>query len=216
MVTLTKFEQSAFLLHSSVANQTFGFDFGIFSREQVPSLPPMKGLFISHIHADHYLAENVKAIKSEKVFASVEVREDLQQMGIDSMKLVAHDLVGFGAIEARVFEVDHGPISKPISNLGFDIQIEDKRILFCGDMKVAAPVSDVKFDVVFVPVCGGAVIFDAAEAMAFLKGLQRPGTVIPVHYHGQADPESGNQFAFLSAGTFNVKVLQVNETFQLS
>lgn len=216
MVTLTKFEQSAFLLHSSVANQTFGFDFGIFSREQVPSLPPMKGLFISHVHADHYSAENVKAIKAEKVFASAEVRDDLQQAGISSMKLVAHDLVGLGAIEARVFEVDHGPISKPISNLGFAIQIEDKRILFCGDMKVAALVPDVKFDVVLVPVCGGAVIFDAAEAMVFLKGLQHPGMVIPIHYHGQADPESGDRFARLCAGAFNVKVLQVNETIELS
>jgi L-ascorbate metabolism protein UlaG (beta-lactamase superfamily) len=215
MITITKFEQSGFLLHSSEANETFGFDFGIYSKEAITLLPPLKALFISHVHSDHYAAENVAAIQTEIIFAAAEVQEDLQRLGIGAIKLVDHDQIGYGAIEINAFEVNHGPISKPISNLGFSMQIEEKRFLFCGDMKIAAQVPDIQFDLVLVPVGGGAVIFDAAEAIAFVSSLNKPGTIIPIHYQGKADPESGATFARLAGDDFHVKVLAVTEQFQL-
>lgn len=218
MVTIQKFEQSAILLTDNKAKQTFAFDFGIFSESQIPSLPELKAVFVSHEHGDHYKFDHIKAMKTEKVYAATEPHQDLSSRGFekDVLELVVNkDVVGYGAIEVTAFEVDHGAISKPISNLGFHIHLAGKNILFCGDMKVPGEVPDVDYDLTLIPVCGGKVIMDFEEALGFLKSLRHPGLVVPIHYHGQADPESGNKFREFAGGDFQVKVLDVKQKIEL-
>ncbi|WP_111682845.1 MBL fold metallo-hydrolase [Winogradskyella tangerina] len=216
MVTIRKFEQSAILLTDSKTGQNFAFDFGVFSQAQIPVLPKLKAVFISHEHGDHYLYDNVIAMKSEKIFSADEPHQDLTSKGVEAEKIKDNDVVGYGAIEVTAFEVDHGPISKPISNLGFYIKIGDKNILFCGDMKVPGVVPDIHYDLTLIPVCGGEVIMNADEALSFLSSLRHPGVVVPLHYHGQADPQSGAKFYDYASHKFDVKVLDVNDKLHLT
>lgn len=219
MVTIQKFEQSAILLSDNKVKQTFAFDFGIFSEAQIPSLPQLKAVFVSHEHGDHYKYDHIKAMKTEKVFAATEPHLDLSNRGFDKelLELVVNkDVVGFGAIEVTAFEVDHGAISKPISNLGFHIRIAGKNILFCGDMKVPSEVPDMEYDLTLIPVSAGKLIMDFEEAVGFLKALRHPGLVVPIHYHGQADPESGIKFRELAGKDFHVKVLDVKQKIEIA
>jgi L-ascorbate metabolism protein UlaG (beta-lactamase superfamily) len=215
MVTLQKFEQSAILFTDNETKQTFAFDFGVFSEAHIPLLPELKAVFISHEHGDHYKFDHVKSMKTEKVFAATEPHQDLTNRSVAAELVVNKDVVGYGAIEVTAFEVDHGEISKPISNLGFHICIAGKNILFCGDMKVPGEVPDVEYDLTLIPVCGGKVIMDFEEAIEFLKTLRHPGLVVPIHYHGQADPESGIKFRELAGKDFQVKVLDVKQKIEL-
>lgn len=215
MVTIQKFEQSAILLTDNKAKQTFAFDFGIFSELHIPSLPELKAVFVSHEHGDHYKFDHIKAMKTEKVFAATEPHQDLTNRSVAAELVVNKDVVGYGAIEVTAFEVDHGAISKPISNLGFHIHLAGKNILFCGDMKVPGEVPDVEYDLTLIPVCGGKVIMDFEEALGFLKSLRHPGLVVPIHYHGQADPDSGNKFREFAGGDFQVKVFDVKQKIEL-
>ncbi|HEX5554273.1 MAG TPA: MBL fold metallo-hydrolase [Chitinophagaceae bacterium] len=215
MVTLQKFEQSAILLTDNKAGQTFAFDFGIFSEAHIKSLPQLRAVFVSHEHGDHYKFDHIKAMKIEKIFAATEPHQDLTNRNVAAELVVNKDVVGYGAIEVTAFEVDHGEISKPISNLGFHIRLAGKNILFCGDMKVPGKVPDVNYDLTLIPVCGGKVILNFNEALGFLKSLRHPGLVVPIHYHGQADPESGIKFREFAGKDFQVKVLDVKQKFEL-
>jgi len=215
MITLQKFEQSAILLTENEANQSFAFDFGMFSETQINSLPPLKAVFVSHEHGDHYKFDHIKAMQTEKIFAAREAYEDLTNRSIAAELVVNKDEVGFGSIEVTAFEVDHGAISKPISNLGFHIRLAGKNILFCGDMKVPGVVPDVNYDLTLVPVCGGKVIMDFQEAVDFLKTIKHPGLIVPVHYQGNADPESGLKFQAFAGNDFNVKVFKVKQSILL-
>lgn len=214
MITLQKFEQSAFLLTDNNVNQTFAFDFGIFSEAHIPSLPNLKAVFISHLHADHYKWENIKGMKAENVYAADEPNENLHNHGISSFLLVNRDQGAVGAIEVGVFDVNHGEISKPISNLGFDILIGGKRILFVGDMKLAGEVPNKNYDLVLIPV-GGGKVFNIQEAVKFLNIIQHTGLVVPMHYHGEADQEAGKKFRALAGKSFQVEVLDVKEKLEL-
>lgn len=216
MVTIRKFEQSAILLTDRKTGQNFAFDFGVFSQSQIESLPPLKAIFISHEHGDHYNYDNVAGMQSEKIYSALEPHQDLSNRDVDAELIVNNDVVGYGAIEVTSFEVNHGPISKPISNLGFHIKIGGKNILFCGDMKAAATVPDVDYDLTLIPVCGGKVIMNFEEATSFLNSLRHPGVVVPIHYHGDADPESGTKFYDFGNENFEIKVLDVLDEIELT
>jgi hypothetical protein len=43
-------------------------------------------------------------------------------------------------------------------------------------------------------------VFTPQEAAAFLRTLGHTGSVIPIHYHGRADPGCGDAFKAIASG----------------
>jgi hypothetical protein len=114
----------------------------------------------------------------------------------------------------HTLEVDNGEISSPIVNLGFQIEVGEKFLLFLGDIKNYSPLPPKEYSIIFVPV-GGSKVFNADQALEFINRINHKALVVPIHYHGRADRSSGLKFKELANPYCEVKVLEVNESLEL-
>jgi L-ascorbate metabolism protein UlaG (beta-lactamase superfamily) len=208
---ITKFEQSALLLRTKTTQ--LAIDFGGLT----PKLPTITGrvdgAFVSHVHGDHFNVDHLRSLRAP-VWATTEVVQRLGDTGITATLLDPGKTVYIGGLKLTPVVVDHGNISAPISNLGFIIQSNATTVFFAGDMAVplAFPVADV--DVLIVPV-GGGKVFSAEEAANYVVANNHHGRVIPVHFHGQADPASALKFQELVGTKMKVDVLEVGESLEV-
>lgn len=211
---LIKGEHSAFI--TEAGGQRLGVDFGVFtSAEKMLALRPLHALCISHGHGDHFSQANIRA-------AGVPVAAPSDVVSVLPDGTVAHTLcigttmliVGFAITPTPA---DHGPkVTKPIENLGLVIARAGCRVFYTGDMAVATPPPDGPFDLVLVPVDGGGFVFNAEQAVAFIRMLGHRGKVVPVHDADPAEPGCVERFALLAEGVCEAIVLNPGESVEVS
>ena len=209
-LTITKHEQSALVITTTTT--TIAIDFGTLT-PKVPSLHPLDGVLVSHVHPDHFSPTHLAALGAP-IWAATEVVERLANTGQHATLLTAKTRVVIGDVEIDAVEVDHGSISVPISNLGFLIRAAGRTIFFAGDMAVPSPVPLSTINVLLVPV-GGGKVFGAEEAAAYVRSQKHRGACIPIHYHGNADPQSGEEFRTRLGNDARVHVLEVGATLEV-
>jgi L-ascorbate metabolism protein UlaG (beta-lactamase superfamily) len=136
--------------------------------------------FVSHIHPDHFDRGHLERL-ARPVYGPVEVVQALEDSALIVTELVAGDRVVVGDLEVVATIVDHGPISFPIVNLGFEVASPDARAWFAGDIaRDTEPRPGSAFDVVLVPV-GGGKVFEPEAAVAYCTAF--PGAwVVPIHF----------------------------------
>ncbi len=207
---ITKYEQSALVI--STATTRLAIDFGTLTPE-TPALPLLDGALVSHVHADHFHPGHLTTFGAP-IWAAAEVVERLAVLGQPATRLAAGELVTIGDIEIEPVDVNHGAISAPISNLGFILKAAGRTVFFAGDMAVASAPRLTFMDVLLLPV-GGGKVFGPADAVAYICHLQHRGLVVPLHYHGSADPASAERFRELVDGFASVRVLGVGESLEV-
>jgi len=209
-IKITKYEQNCIAIEIG-DTEYYVLDPGSeVSIDKLPSSKEVTAAFVSHSHPDHYNVENLKALNCP-IFGAKEVADGLSLEGVNATELLNSKQINIGLLKLTPFDVDHGPISTPIVNFGFNIKINDKSILYLGDIAIPSMIPTSKFDFMFIPV-GGSKVFDASQALDFIKSIHYRGTVIPMHYHGRADRQSGANFKELASTYCNVIVLDVTES----
>ncbi|MCB1088040.1 MAG: MBL fold metallo-hydrolase [Verrucomicrobiae bacterium] len=206
---ITKYEQSALIVATDSVR--IAIDFGSLT-PKLPNIAGVDAVLISHEHADHYHPDHVRELAAP-VWAAREVVEDMAGRGLPAELLSEAWPVSIGDITVTATEVDHGPISKPISNLGLVIDGPDFRVFVAGDMKVPSPLPE-NVDVLCLPV-GDGKVFGPREAANYVIDGGFRSHVIPLHYHGKADPESVRRFTELAGEYCAVLALGVGESFAL-
>lgn len=209
---ISKFEQSALLIKT--INTQVAIDFGGLT----PKLPiiagPVDGAFVSHVHGDHFNIDHLRALGAP-IWAAKEAAQRLEEAGISAELLTPEKTVCIGDLKITPVEVDHGSISVPISNLGFIIQSKFTAIFFAGDMAIPLAFPLAKVDVLIIPV-GGGKVFNVEEAANYIAANNYHGRIVPVHFHGQADPSSALRLKELIGSKTQVVVLEVGEGLEVS
>ena len=207
-IKITKYEQICVTVE--LEDAFFVFDPGSeASMDLIRTHRSATAAFVSHAHPDHFNSGNLRLLGCP-VYGTKEVVDALD--GDIDVKLLEHNSpVSIKQLSVNPFSVNHGPISAPIDNLGFHITALGVSILFLGDIKVASPIPKANYDVIFVPV-GGSKVFDLEEAFAFIQDSALDGVVIPSHYHGRADRESGDLFVRRAGAAFETRELAVGES----
>lgn len=222
---ITKFEQSGFIIEADNGYK-LALDIGKYT--PIEKLVELKvdAMIVSHIHGDHFHPENIVALQPSTVLmpkrCSILFREMIP-MGEDIVSerktstfseqyLSEGGEYGDQTWNIRAFCVDHGPnVSEPIpDNFGFLIEVDGKKIFFCGDMYYPSgiSVSDLEVNYLLVPV-GGHYTFGPQEALDFAKKFKRIGTIIPIHYEKNnfVDPSRKDEFVEITKEIFNIEVL---------
>jgi L-ascorbate metabolism protein UlaG (beta-lactamase superfamily) len=210
-IAITKFEQSALVLRTE--NTQLAIDFGGLT----PKLPTITGrvdgAIVSHVHGDHFNVDHLRSLGAP-VWAATEVVQRLGEANILATLLDPGKTVYIGDFKLTPVVVDHGSISAPIANFGLIIQSNGATIFFTGDMAVPLTFPVAAVDVLIVPV-GGGKVFSAEEAANYVAANKHHGRVVPVHYHGQADPASALKFQELVGAGASVAVLEVGESLEV-
>ena len=214
MPTLTKYQQSGFVLEGKAGH--YAFDIGLLTPlETVATIAHIDASFISHIHRDHYDAERLALLKAQ-VYGPIEVYTASIDANLPANLIHAGDTVALDGITVTAITADHGPIvsSNPIENLGYVIEIDDKRIWFLGDMAVPSLVPDGFFDLILVPMGGGGYVFSPEQAVQYMRTISHEGNTLPIHYDSSVvDANALEHFEELAEGHFEVTVLAPGESF---
>lgn len=161
-------------------------------------------MLISHIHADHFSIEHIKALAPKTLFVTQECVDALGEEVLSSeiILIAAGETIVIDDCSVTCFEVDHGPnvTVRPKENLGFLLEVDEQKIYFAGDMFYPSgiAISELEVDVALIPV-GTWYTFGPEEAVAFVKEFAHVGTVLPMHYH--KNPETKAQFLSLLEST---------------
>lgn len=210
---LIRYEHSAFVLEA--AGQKLGVDIGSFtSTDELRSLLPLHALCVSHGHGDHLSEANVRAA-GVPVAAPSDVMSALPA-GIETHTLhigMTTLLAGFAITPTPA---DHGPkLTRPIENYGLVIERAGRRIYFVGDMAVATPPPDGPFDIILLPVDGGGFVFDAEQAVAFVRMMGHRGMAVPIHDGDPAEPGCVERFEQLAEGVCKAVILKPGESVEV-
>lgn len=171
-------------------------------------LPPFDNLDLilaTHYHADHFdpdavgvhLLSDRKALfvstnqaahqmQSYKGYRNIQARVKglLPEEGTD-------DLIEYNGIRLHVLNLHHGR-NRPVENLGFVVEIGDRRFLHVGDTEVtpaelaASGFDGGAMDFFFVPYW---ILLDNPEGKTIVD-VVRPATVVPMHLPPADDPRA--------------------------
>jgi L-ascorbate metabolism protein UlaG (beta-lactamase superfamily) len=206
-MTLTKFEQSGFILETN-SGFRLAFDIGNKTPNEKLQGVNVDAMLVSHIHGDHFSFEQIKALSPKKLYLNQECIETLGEENLTSeiIQVKADDTITIEDIVVKFFNVDHGPnVSAPLQeNFGFLIKADNQTVYFAGDMfyESGVDVSNLEVDTALLPV-GTFYTFGPQEAFEFAKKFKKIGKVVPMHY--EKTPETREQFIKLAiAEGFNL------------
>ncbi len=225
-MTLTKFEQSGFILETSKGFRV-AIDIATMTPlEKLENVSKVDLMVISHIHKDHFSPEHIAKLNPNVLILPEECDAVLHPnslglpvaasiaYGDTHPEVSAHSILsqeGFvyetGDVKISFFHVDHGPnISAPVDNYGFLIEADGKKIYFAGDMFYPSgmDVSGLEVDHVLIPV-GTVYTFGPEEAFSFAKQFKAIKNLVPMHDRGNV--EMTNAFAEMARKDFNVVVM---------
>lgn len=210
---LIKHEHSAFVLESG--GRRLGVDFGEFtSAEKLMAAMPLDAICVSHIHSDHYSEAHILAA-GVPVAAPSDVVAVLPK-GIEAEILRPPMVTRLAGFAITPTPANHGPkLSRPIENYGLVVERDRRRIYFVGDMAVATPPPDGPFDLVLVPVDGGGFVFDAEQAIAFIRSLNHRRITVPIHDGNPAEPDCLKRFERLARGVCEAAILKPGQSVAL-
>lgn len=204
-MTLTKFEQSGFILETQKGYR-LAFDVGNKTPiEKLNNVKAVDAFLVSHIHGDHFSTPHIKALSPTNVYLNQECVGAAGELPMHITEVRADDHLSINEIEVTYFAVDHGPnISPQVENLGFLLVVDGQTIYFAGDMfyESGIDVTNLEVDYALLPV-GTFYTFGPQEAFGFAKKFKHIGTIIPMHY--EKTPETEDQFLQLAAGSFSTQ-----------
>lgn len=175
---ITKVNNSGVVV--STTNTSIAIDIG----KDVPTIDvealSVDAVFVSHVHADHFDRTNLQ-ILARPVHGPREVVQALTGSAFPVHEVKPGDRVRIGDLDVTARVVDHGPISAPIANFGFEISSSEHRVWFAGDIaRDTEPLPDEPVDMILVPV-GGGKVFEPAAAVDYVCRF-RNATVVPIHF----------------------------------
>lgn len=214
MPKLTRLQQSGFVLDTG--SERIAFDIPTeCPPDTVAKIKPVVAVVATHKHPDHFCPAHLTTLGAP-IFAPSDALADIEDLDLPKHPIFEGQTFVIGKTKITTFRCDHGPgLSAPIENLSLLIELASRRIYVVGDMAVASPSPEGTFDVVVVPV-GGSKVFTPEQALEFLLKIKHTGLVIPVHYHGRSDRESGKKFASLAENFVKPLVLDVEAELDLS
>lgn len=224
-MTLTKFEQSGFILETS-GGFRIAIDIGVLTPIERITGVTVDLMLVSHIHGDHFSAAHIAKLAPKAVMLTKESLDVLRPKGArlpvaargiyesSHPEVKAHFIISAeglvyeaNGLKITCFHVDHGPnVSVPVDNFGFLVEADGQTIYFAGDMFFPSGIEtkDISVDHLLLPV-GSHYTFGPAEALAFAKTFKCVGTIVPTHY--EKDSSKRDSFVGLASGDFNVKTL---------
>lgn len=145
-------------------------------------------VFLTHTHFDHLSPADLKQIVAEgTVFvAPKSAGEQLDKLFPNHKKYLMSvneelEIDGIKIHSQPAYNVDKPFHPRSNNWLGYQLEIEGKRLAVLGDTDHTKELDSVNCDILFVPI-GGTYTMDAAEA-AKLTNIISPKIVVPVHYN---------------------------------
>jgi L-ascorbate metabolism protein UlaG (beta-lactamase superfamily) len=197
---IIQFEQSGLIIENN-SGYKLAIDIGHYTPIEKLNGISVDVMLVSHIHKDHFSPEHIKKLSPKKLYLSRECIESLgeERLSSELIEVESGDSININGIKVLLFDVDHGPnVKVPLkANLGFLMEIDDKKIYYAGEMfnPSGIDVTSLEVDVAVIPV-GGFYTFGPQEAVAFVKKFRKIGKIIPMHY--QKTPETREDFIRLA------------------
>ncbi|MDB4983888.1 MAG: hypothetical protein JWM20_67 [Patescibacteria group bacterium] len=205
-MTLTKLEQSAFILETSTGFR-LGMDIAKYTPVEKLEGVHVDAMIVSHIHGDHFSLEQIRKLNPKTLYINQECLEEIgeETVPFEIIVVKAGDTVSIGNATVHIFNVDHGPnVSAPIKeNFGFLIEADGLNIYFAGDMFYPSgiDVAGLSVDYALIPV-GGHYTFGPNEALEFAKTFKHIAMLLPMHYEN--NPGAHQEFINLAKNAFNL------------
>ncbi|MBT4191883.1 MAG: MBL fold metallo-hydrolase [Candidatus Diapherotrites archaeon] len=181
---------------------------------------PPDFVFITHKHSDHFDEEFIKTIAKEntRFFATSETAKAYPNTTFEIVK--EGDEINLGEIKVRVTKAIHGYLpglkhagKEVFEGAGYVFELEEKKVYLVGDSICFD--SDVKCDVLFVPVCNHGLVMGPFEAAAFAKETGAT-VIVPYHYDSPNYPADMDrvkrEFEKIDLGC---KILSNGESFEI-
>jgi len=212
MFTITKYEQSSFVVEAEGVRAAL--DFGALSIvESVTDAGKVHISLVSHIHPDHFHLDYLLELGAP-IYGPRQVVNELHGLTGEHRILTPSSPIQVSTLTIEPVLADHGDLSTPVENLGFVFSAAGRSVYFAGDIARFSEHPGGPFDLVLLPV-GGGKVFDPVQAVEFLDTIDHLGLVVPMHYHGRADPKSAIEFMNLAGAHLDVRILEVGETLEL-
>ena len=146
-----------------------------------------KALLLTHGHWDHYSKQDVLKVINENtvILAPVEVARQLKADGIQNEMIIAcalgkYDVAGNKVGAFASYNIDKKYHPKDAGGVGYLFEVDGVKYAVCGDSDLTPELSEIRCDVLFVPV-GGTYTMNGEEA-AKLANLIKPKMAVATHY----------------------------------
>lgn len=224
---LTKHAQSCFLIETE--GKKILIDPGMYCYdEKIENLKPedwknIDIMLLTHRHSDHAHADSIKIIQENnpdvKIYCNSETKKIMDDKGVKCNLVKVGDKVKEGNVEIDVVKAIHGFLylmrdkGLPKENNGFVIKAEGKTVYHTGD--TIAFWTEIRPDVVLIPVCGHGVVLEPLNATEWAIMLEAK-LVIPMHYDGPKHPLGTDKFEEeIKKTDLKYKILKNGETIEV-
>ena len=174
-------------------------------------------LFITHAHSDHFSLDDIEKVRKRetKIFAPADIARELSGNvtpvkpgdAIDAGVLKAQAVPAYNTAEERL---EMHP--KKNNWVGYVITLGGTVYYHAGDTDHAPELSEVRADVIFLPI-GGPYTMEAPEAAEMAKAIQ-PQLAVPMHYgFVVGSPSDAERFA-KEADPIKVQILEPTNPFE--
>jgi len=174
-------------------------------------------LFITHAHSDHFSLDDIEKVRKRetKIFAPADIARELSGNvtpvkpgdAIDAGVLKAQAVPAYNTAEERL---EMHP--KKNNWVGYVITLGGTVYYHAGDTDHAPELSEVRADVIFLPI-GGTYTMEAPEAAEMAKAIQ-PQLAVPMHYgFVVGSPSDAERFA-KEADPIKVQILEPTNPFE--
>lgn len=166
-------------------------------------------IFITHNHYDHLSVEDIKKIVDENTIfvAPIDCYDELHNNFNNEIWLVEPNksyIVGRLAFSTfAAYNINKKFHPRENGWVGYNLLIESKHVVICGDTDITPELKKQKVDTLFVPI-GGTYTMTATEA-ASITNLLKPSLVVPVHY-GSLVGSKADEKTFVNLVDKNIEV----------